>query len=115
MKTLREQSQEAVERMMSVDDMISRDWVLKRMVLAPDADVVKMAPAVEAEPVWINVHDAEPEEGTPVLTIARHTENWDAISQGITAILDGEWLIPPDLVITHWMPLPEPPKEDNHE
>lgn len=34
-----------------MDDLISREWVMKRMVLAPDADVVRMAPAVDAEPV----------------------------------------------------------------
>ena len=32
-------------------EMIERDWILKRMVFAPDADTVKMAPAVDAEPV----------------------------------------------------------------
>ena len=34
-----------------MSDLIERDWVLKRMVFAPDADTVRMAPAVEAEPV----------------------------------------------------------------
>ena len=38
-------------------DLIERDWVLKRMLFAPDADTVRMAPAVEVEPVrygrWI--------------------------------------------------------------
>ena len=34
-----------------MSDLIERDWVLKRMVLAPDADTVRMAPAVGAEPV----------------------------------------------------------------
>lgn len=33
---------------MTVGDLISRDWVLRRMILAPDADVVKMAPAADA-------------------------------------------------------------------
>lgn len=32
-------------------DLIDRDWILKRMVFAPDADTVRMAPAVDAEPV----------------------------------------------------------------
>lgn len=32
-------------------DLIEREWVLKRVQFAPDADVVKMAPAVEAVPV----------------------------------------------------------------
>ena len=32
-------------------ELISRDWILKRMVFAPDADTVRMAPAVDAEPV----------------------------------------------------------------
>lgn len=44
-----------------MDALISRDWVLKRMQFAPDADVVKMAPSVEAEPVrhgrWVQVDE----------------------------------------------------------
>ena len=32
-------------------ELISRDWVLKRMVFEPDADTVRMAPKVDAEPV----------------------------------------------------------------
>lgn len=32
-------------------DLIDRDWVLKRMVLEPDYEVVRMATKVEAEPV----------------------------------------------------------------
>ena len=32
-------------------DLIERDWVLKRMAFEPDYEVVKMAPAVDAEPV----------------------------------------------------------------
>lgn len=31
-----------------MDDLIERDWVLKRMVFEPDADTVRMAPAVDA-------------------------------------------------------------------
>lgn len=32
-------------------DLIDRDWVMKRMVFEPDYEVVRMAPAVDAEPV----------------------------------------------------------------
>lgn len=32
-------------------DLIEREWVLKRMVLEPDYEVVQMAPAVDAEPM----------------------------------------------------------------
>ena len=31
-----------------MDDLIERDWVLKRMVFEPDYEVVQMAPAVDA-------------------------------------------------------------------
>lgn len=34
-----------------MDDLISRDWVLKRMVFEPDYEVVLMAPKVDAVPV----------------------------------------------------------------
>ena len=40
-----------VKRRMTMGELISRDWVLKRMVLEPDYEVVQMAPAVDAEPV----------------------------------------------------------------
>ena len=40
-----------------MDDLIERDWVLKRMVFEPDYEVVQMAPAVDAEPVRHAVWD----------------------------------------------------------
>lgn len=46
-----------------MDDLISREWVLKRMVFEPDYEVVLMAPKVDAAPVrhgrWI-YHNAIP-------------------------------------------------------
>ena len=36
---------------MNVDDLISMEWVLKRMVFEPDYEVVLMAPKVDAVPV----------------------------------------------------------------
>ena len=39
-------------------DLIEREWVLKRMVLEPDYEVVQMAPAVDAEPVRHAVWDS---------------------------------------------------------
>ena len=66
---------------------------------------------IDEQPIvndWISVKDRMPEENVPVLV-------WD--SQGF-AFIDihesGKWRIgtPHYAVITHWMPLPEPPKED---
>lgn len=75
----------------------------------------------DASDGWISVKDRLPDEHIRVLVvnddakfmvaeraeddwwyqyIAYDVDRWDALEQG---------------VITHWMPLPEPPKEEEHE
>ncbi len=66
---------------------------------------------LEAKQRWIPVSERLPEEFTPVLTIGK-----DELP--ITAVVDrGHWYssFEYSLNVTHWMPLPEPPEEYQHE
>lgn len=63
------------------------------------------------QPKWISVKDRLPEELTDVVAYIRAGEtSWTEIAHR----LETRWIrkgVPIDNV-THWMPLPEPPKED---
>jgi hypothetical protein len=67
---------------------------------------------------WISVNDRMPETCHAVLVYTPHYKNiwaatmhedgnWYIWSPGGRVLLDPDWYGP----ITHWMPLPEPPKE----
>ena len=77
------------------------------------------APAVDAGPKWISVKDALPEESAFVLCLLsgryKNVSYENAYVIGTYYADDGwileeapRWENPP---VTHWMPLPEPPKE----
>lgn len=88
-------------------------------VLPDVAELIREAPAANVEPAqkWISVKDRLPEDDGPVITAYHFKSNavryistlsyfcfdpqphWQHESTG--------------LVVTHWMPLPEPPKKDN--
>lgn len=71
-------------------------------------------PTLDYEPVrhgeWINVNDRLPEEKQSVLV--HYVDGW----MPIAFLLDGKWYQSGGetswLSVTHWMALPEPPKED---
>ena len=66
---------------------------------------------LEAKQRWIPVSKRLPEEFTPVLTIGK-----DELP--ITAVVDGgHWYssFEYSLNVTHWMPLPEPPEDNDNE
>ena len=69
-----------------------------------------LAPAVNPEPRWIPVTERLPEEMTPVLTWScpgnfMQTARWDGSEWKNT------WNLALLRYVTHWMPLPERPKE----
>lgn len=68
---------------------------------APAADVVE-------RPRWISVKERMPEDGKNVLAYEGggfYFLDW---------CCDGKWVVASEsiAVVTHWMPLPEPPKEE---
>ena len=69
-------------------------------------------------PKWISVKDSLPEIGTVVLGYAKHNpfSAYEVmlvrnLGNGFEMIRYHEYTSS----ITHWMPMPEPPKEDMHE
>lgn len=82
-----------------------------------------LAPAVDAMPKWISVEDALPNgsngfdfcETVIVYTQDEQvTTGWNNCGEWYLLNWDNEFISkhPADYV-THWMPLPEPPKENN--
>ena len=81
-------------------------------------EIIDTQPTIDAEPVrhgrWIPVEDALPETDTPVICYMRSGQilvmelsDDDGWYCGITRYNPR--------AVTHWMPLPEPPKEDENE
>ena len=74
------------------------------------------APAADAAPVaWIPVTERLPEDRSDVLVVAYWHERW-GVYMGWCAPERAEWSVHigigdrNDVAVTHWMPLPEPPK-----
>ena len=76
-------------------------------------EAVKMACATLEATEWISVKDRLPETGKRVLTYADNGAMFAAHLDGYWYIDTGEMYYSTPLAnITHWMPLPEPPKEE---
>ena len=58
---------------------------------------------------WVSVKDRLPDKPCSCLVFLiygwRALERWEGDS----------WVLAKESEVTHWMPLPEPPKEENHE
>ncbi len=51
---------------------------------------------------WISIKDKQPERDGRYLVVEEHWSHWI----GVDSMVDGKFNMP----ISHWMPLPEPPK-----
>ena len=82
--------------------------------------IIEDAPTIEAEPVngWISVDDRPPEPKSWVMVYIEYPSPVFEIERGIQKMssikktfYDGKSFYCDFGTITHWMPLPEPPKE----
>lgn len=79
-------------------------------------DIREMKSADVAPVVWIPVTERLPEDRSDVLVVAYWHERW-GVYMGWCAPERAEWSVHigigdrNDVAVTHWMPLPEPPKE----
>ena len=72
----------------------------------PTADV---APRAE----WISVDERLPDENGVFLVSLKESGYENLVYFDVRPYADGEWRNLPDkLTVSHWMPLPEPPKGD---
>ncbi len=66
-----------------------------------------------AQPKWISVEERLPPRGNAVLVFVNNQNGaWPCVT---TDAWDGAWIDNADSewhIVTHWMPLPEPPKEE---
>lgn len=79
-------------------------------------DSLNSIPAADVAPVvWIPVTERLPEDRSDVLVVAYWHERW-GVYMGWCAPERAEWSVHigigdrNDVAVTHWMPLPEPPK-----
>lgn len=74
---------------------------------------ISKAPSVDAGPKWIRVKDRLPEVGKKVLTL----DKWGHLKdRELYQFSNGKQVFSPDGIepgkdVTHWMPIPELPKE----
>lgn len=78
--------------------------------------------AVEVEPVndnWISVEDKLPDKSQKVLAFYKALGEKNRIHNDLIATnwrkSNGDFIPTAGYEVTHWMPLPEPPKEDKDE
>lgn len=86
-----------------------------RCMFALTEDALALIQQLEAQvPKWISVEEqAEPGEDGEYVCCGY----WfgSGRKQVETAVYSGEWDIVNNFVLTHWMPLPEPPKEEERK
>lgn len=66
----------------------------------------------EAAPKWISVEERLPEVGQEYMTFRQFDGTMEVLhhkGDGVFGGLEGLYVV---YAITHWMPLPEPPKEE---
>ena len=74
-------------------------------------DALAYIQQLEAQvPRWIPVEERLPENYATVIIFREDCRN-----ACIGWLIGGSWSVPKGVRVTHWMPLPEAPKEDAHE
>ena len=73
----------------------------------------RLVEANETSPRWISVKKRLPEDGQKIIAAFRNSGGWivDQARYGNGEFDFASWAYVWDDNITHWMPLPEPPKE----
>lgn len=75
------------------------------------ADALALIKQLEAQvPRWIPVEERPPKEFATVIIWRNDCKN-----ATIGWFIGGYWSVPKGVRVTHWMPLPEGPKEDAHD
>ena len=109
---------------MDQGDAISRSAVLDVMpkdteLLRPQVvDVICNTPALDVVPAeqgkWISVKDRLPDDERRVLVSCRTKKGQQSVN--LAYYWNGYWHGQGSMAgVTHWMPLPEPPKEGSNE
>lgn len=79
---------------------------------------LKLNAAAKRMPKWVSVKERLPEDRSDVLVVAYWHERW-GVYMGWCAPERAKWSVHigigdrDDVAVTYWMPLPEPPKEDD--
>lgn len=84
--------------------------------LEDDIDMMcdKLTEMHESLPRWISVDERLPEDGKNVLVHVTNPAVWWNVD--VDWRTEGGWAVNADSdwhIVTHWMPLPEPPKEES--
>lgn len=94
--------------------------VIERNFAHPEAitEIIDIQPTAPQFEKWISVEDRLPDAGDRILIAVRlHNHEPvqldEVLEDGDGIYLDSSYEFGSD--VTHWMPLPEPPKEDSHE
>ena len=97
------------------DSVMYKDWV---------QSAIATAPTVPTYGQWVSVEDRLPERnGEYIVTACDEGEPYDEIIWNDTVVVCAEYYkgcwtweeYSLDGIVTHWMPLPEPPEEGHHE
>lgn len=86
------------------------ELVYRNAAITSIADVIKVAPTIIPAPRWIPVEEQLPEKDGYVLV---YRQNHPGCSWDLLYWYGGGWAASNQTAksVTHWMPLPEPPKE----